>query len=210
MMSVLQPDNMHINDKDLDNTIEVADVEMHGAPQSPAVSEDFSPSSSPPPPPKTKTEASTMLQGSTHWGANFNKTGGTELAYGSGRTVGRLTLPSDPPSEQKLDLYSTREQSVQEVPPHGVSLTTVSGGPVWPSLDQLDVAHSYGVRRDDGMFTRLIRADELPSNIRNELGIPERQGPEGLILVPQPHRPLIPAHPIPIVSKAVMSSSYTK
>ena len=208
MMATMQSDNMHINDKDYINAGEVADVDMHGAPQSPAVSEDFFASPSPSPPPKTKAEASTMLQGSTQWSVNFT-TVGTEAHPGNGRMIGSLTLPTTIQSERTSNLYSTREQSVQEVPPHGVLLTTVSAGPVWPSLDQLDVAHSYGVRRDDGLFTRLVRADELSSNVRNELGIPERQGPEGLILVPQPHRPLVPAHPIPIVSKAVRSSSYT-
>jgi hypothetical protein len=208
MMATMQSDNMHKNDKDYINAGEVADVDMHGAPQSPAVSEDFFPSPSPSPPPKTKAEASTMLQESTQWGMNFTTTG-TEAHPGNGRMIGGLTLPTTIQSEKTSNLYSTREQSVQEVPSHGVLLTTVSTGPLWPSLDQLDVAHSYGVRRGDGLFTRLVRADELPSNVRNELGIPERQGPEGLILVPQPHRPLVPVHPIPIVSKAVMSSSYT-
>lgn len=87
--------------------------------------------------------------------------------------------------------------------PEAFLLTTVTAGPVWPTSDQLDIAHSYGIIRQDGLFTRLIRADQLPSAIRKELGIPERQGPEGLILVPQPRRSIMVQHPIPLIPAPV-------
>jgi hypothetical protein len=68
-----------------------------------------------------------------------------------------------------------------------VPLSAIAPGPVYPTETQLGLAYGYGIRRDDGSYTRLIRADEL-----EELDtIPKFQGPEGLIILP-PTRQLSP------------------
>ncbi len=66
---------------------------------------------------------------------------------------------------------------------NSIPLSSVYPGAAWPTEDQLDVAYAYGVRREDGSITRLLRADELPN--RN---IPQQQGPEGLIILPVPRQ----------------------
>jgi hypothetical protein len=65
-----------------------------------------------------------------------------------------------------------------------VPVSSVAPGPVWPSENQLNVAYAYGIRRDDGTYTRLIRADEL--NQHDFRKVPISQGPEGLITLPSP------------------------
>jgi len=124
-------------------------------------------------------------------------------SYCLGSQNQQFSRPSTSISQTRAPSCSPTGLSQREVLSNGVLLTTVSAGPVWPSVEQMEVAHSYGIRRSDGMYSRLVRADELPLNMRIELGIPDRQGPEGLILLPQPSRPIVPTHPIPIVSKAV-------
>ncbi|KAH7350883.1 hypothetical protein BKA65DRAFT_476239 [Rhexocercosporidium sp. MPI-PUGE-AT-0058] len=64
---------------------------------------------------------------------------------------------------------------------NSIPLSTVCPGAVWPTNDQVDTAYAYGIRRDDGSFTRLLCADEFPT-----AGVPPRQGPEGLIVLPAP------------------------
>lgn len=64
-----------------------------------------------------------------------------------------------------------------------IPLSSVYPGAAWPTEDQLDVAYAYGVRREDGSVTRLLRADEH----RNP-NIPQHQGPEGLIILPVPRQ----------------------
>ena len=65
-----------------------------------------------------------------------------------------------------------------------VPLSSVRPGPVWPSEAQLSMAYGYGIQRDDGTITRLIRADEL-----DEMhAVPRSQGPEGLIILPPPRQ----------------------
>jgi hypothetical protein len=46
----------------------------------------------------------------------------------------------------------------------------------------LDNRYSYALKREDGTFTRLIPADQLPKM----KALPEYQGPEGLIILPKP------------------------
>lgn len=78
-----------------------------------------------------------------------------------------------------------RSQSIMSVD-GAVPLSSVKPGPVWPTENQLKVAYTYGIRRDDGSYTRLIPADEL-----NEIGserIQISQGPEGLIILPPPQQ----------------------
>ena len=70
-----------------------------------------------------------------------------------------------------------------------VLLSAINPGPVYATNDQLDVAYGYGVRRDDGTFTRLIRADRLPTHVLAAMGVPERQSSEGLIIVAPPRQP---------------------
>ncbi|KAG4443487.1 hypothetical protein IFR05_001057 [Cadophora sp. M221] len=64
---------------------------------------------------------------------------------------------------------------------NSIPLSSVCPGAVWPTKDQLDTAYAYGIRREDGSFTRLLRADEFPT-----AGIPPCQGPEGLMILPSP------------------------
>jgi hypothetical protein len=65
-----------------------------------------------------------------------------------------------------------------------VPLSSVRPGPFWPSEAQLSMAYGYGIQRDDGTITRLIRADEL-----DEMhAVPRSQGPEGLIILPPPRQ----------------------
>jgi len=61
-------------------------------------------------------------------------------------------------------------------------ITDVSGGYLYPTKHQLEIAYSYGYERPDGSYTRLVPADLLPPII----GISQHQGPEGLIIVPPP------------------------
>jgi hypothetical protein len=68
-----------------------------------------------------------------------------------------------------------------------VPLSRVSPGPVWPSANQLKVAYTYGIRREDGTYTRLIRADELDSYDFER--VPVTQSPEGMIVLPPPEQP---------------------
>jgi hypothetical protein len=68
-----------------------------------------------------------------------------------------------------------------------VPLSRVLPGPVWPSDNQLKVAYTYGIRREDGTYTRLIRADEL--NTYDFERVPVSQGPEGMIILPAPQLP---------------------
>jgi hypothetical protein len=60
--------------------------------------------------------------------------------------------------------------------------SSVIPGPVWPSTAQLKAGYAYAIRRDDGTFTQLIRADELGSIDISK--VPSSQGPEGLIVLP--------------------------
>ena len=68
-----------------------------------------------------------------------------------------------------------------------VPVSRVLPGPVWPSANQLKVAYTYGIRREDGTYTRLIRADEL--NSYDFECVPVSQGPEGMIILPAPQQP---------------------
>jgi hypothetical protein len=84
-----------------------------------------------------------------------------------------------------------------------VPLSRVVPGPVWPSANQLKVAHTYGIRRADGTYTQLIRADELDSYDFER--VPISQGPEGMIILPPPEqpRPEQRTGPEPIISSDV-------
>ena len=66
---------------------------------------------------------------------------------------------------------------------NSVPVSSVLPGPVWPAKNQLVVAYAYAIRRQDGTYTRLIRADELDDlNFK----VPATEGPEGLIILPAP------------------------
>jgi hypothetical protein len=90
---------------------------------------------------------------------------------------------TDRPNTNPLANVSNRARSQSMMSVEGVvPLSSVKPGPVWPTENQLMVAYTYGIRRDDGTYTRLIPADEL-----NELSsgrIPVNQGPEGMIVLP--------------------------
>lgn len=139
---------------------------------------------------------------------------GSDFCLSSGETtIGKWTvnqsqdLPTTCSCAQLGSIPESPTSPFPHTPKDSVRITSVAPGPVWPSLDQLEVAHSYGIRRDDSTFTRLIRADELPTHIRTELGMFERQGPEGLILVPQPTQPVRISGQVPIVSRSVCGHS---
>jgi hypothetical protein len=61
-------------------------------------------------------------------------------------------------------------------------ITFIRPGPAFIMPEQLDTAYAYAIQRADGVYTRLIPADLLPHLSQ----IPHYQGPEGLIIVPQP------------------------
>lgn len=83
---------------------------------------------------------------------------------------------SPPPSRHRSNTAFTGEASVP--------LSAVVPGSAFVSSEQLDVAYAYGIQREDGSYTRLIRADEL-GDMNN---VPRGQGPEGLIILPSPHQ----------------------
>jgi len=82
-----------------------------------------------------------------------------------------------------------------------VPMSAVVPGTAFVSKQQLDVAYAYGIQREDGSYTRLIRADEL-SDMNN---IPRGQGPEGLIILPVPRQmdPNLRVGPEPMVPREV-------
>jgi len=82
-----------------------------------------------------------------------------------------------------------------------VPMSAVVPGTAFVSNQQLDVAYAYGIQREDGSYTRLIRADEL-SDMNN---IPRGQGPEGLIILPIPRQmdPNLRVGPEPMVPREV-------
>lgn len=70
----------------------------------------------------------------------------------------------------------------------GSLLSAVRPGFVSPQESQLSLAYGYAIRRDDGTFTRLIRADDprLATTDNSHRQFPIQQGPEGLIVLPPP------------------------
>jgi hypothetical protein len=110
----------------------------------------------------------------------------------------------DPHSPMMTDSYGSpppqpRGNSAM-IGENSIPLSAVVPGSAFPTTSQLDVAYAYGIQREDGSYTRLIRADEL-SEMNN---VPRGQGPEGLIILPSPRQidpalrqgpePMIPAH----------------
>lgn len=77
-----------------------------------------------------------------------------------------------------------RGNSVMMMGENSVPLSTICPGTVWPTDAQLSASYGYGIRREDGSITRLYAADELPP----QHSVPPRQGPEGLIIVPNPRQ----------------------
>ena len=71
---------------------------------------------------------------------------------------------------------------------HSIHITAVSPGPVYPTKDQLNVAYGYAIRREDGTYTRLFRADELRG--LNVSVSPTQESAEGLIVLPAPDLPV--------------------
>lgn len=69
-----------------------------------------------------------------------------------------------------------------------VPLSCIRPGDVRPSDTQLDLAYAYGIRRNDGSVTRLIRADHINTSFMNPR-LPRWQAEEGLIILPQPRQP---------------------
>ena len=67
---------------------------------------------------------------------------------------------------------------------NSVPLSSVCPGSVFPSDAQLNTAYGYGIQRNDGGITRLLPADQLA----DIYGVPARQGPEGLIILPAPRQ----------------------
>ncbi|KAF4624333.1 hypothetical protein G7Y89_g13837 [Cudoniella acicularis] len=85
---------------------------------------------------------------------------------------------------QVVPYYNRGRANSQVMGENTVPLSSVVPGPVWPSDIQLNTAYAYAIQREDGSFTRLIRADQLDSLD----GIPRSQGPEGVIVLPQPRQ----------------------
>jgi len=63
-----------------------------------------------------------------------------------------------------------------------VPLSTIQPGPVFPSDNQMLVARTYGIRNEDGTYTRLIRVDEIDDIDRASLSL--RSEPENMIVLP--------------------------
>ncbi|KAE9377940.1 hypothetical protein N431DRAFT_554254 [Stipitochalara longipes BDJ] len=85
-----------------------------------------------------------------------------------------------------------------------VPMSAVVPGTAFVNSQQLDVAYAYGIQREDGSYTRLIRADEL-ADMNN---VPRGQGPEGLIILPAPRQmdPALRAGPEPMVPREVIQA----
>lgn len=100
---------------------------------------------------------------------------------------------SPSPHRPRASTFMTGENSVP--------LSAVVPGSAYPSSNQLDVAYAYGIQREDGSYTRLIRADEM-SEMTN---VPRGQGPEGLIILPPPRQidPALRTGPDPMVPSYV-------
>jgi hypothetical protein len=105
---------------------------------------------------------------------------------------------SPSPHRPRANSYMTGENSVP--------LSAVVPGSAFPSNNQLDVAYAYGIQREDGSYTRLIRADEI-SDMNN---VPRGQGPEGLIILPPPRQidPALRTGPEPMVPSYVSLLDY--
>lgn len=56
---------------------------------------------------------------------------------------------------------------------------------VWIPTTLLETCHAYALERGNGLYTRLIPADQLPKL----QGVPKTQGPDGLIILPSPSLP---------------------
>ena len=78
---------------------------------------------------------------------------------------------------------SPRQRNLSSMAGEGmVPISSVVPGPAWPNDEQQQVAYGYAIRREDGTYTRLIRADEIAT--LDLKSIPTSQGPEGLIALP--------------------------
>jgi hypothetical protein len=121
---------------------------------------------------------------------------------------GHFQEPYDPraPEMASYGPSQPRPRSNSEMTGGGsVPLSSVVPGNTYPTREQLEVAYAYGIQREDGSYTRLIRADEV-NDIQN---VPRGQGPEGLIILPSPRQadpslrvgpePMIPSSVSPIV-----------
>lgn len=77
--------------------------------------------------------------------------------------------------------------------------------PVSISHQILDRSYAYGIRREDGTYTRLVPADQLPKM----QGLPQKQDCDGLIIVPIPRAmsPLSRARDAPTVSSYIILPS---
>ncbi|KAH8685676.1 hypothetical protein BGZ60DRAFT_97821 [Tricladium varicosporioides] len=108
-------------------------------------------------------------------------------SYTSVRNGGRSSSGCESPYAVYPPTYSSGWAPGIGVIPQSdpVPLNTIVPGSVRPTEAQLNTAYGYAIQREDGSFTRLIRADNLePIN-----GISQSQGPEGLIIVPEPRQP---------------------
>ncbi|PQE24004.1 chromatin remodeling complex subunit protein [Rutstroemia sp. NJR-2017a WRK4] len=81
-------------------------------------------------------------------------------------------------------------------------ITFIRPGPAFIMPEQLDSAYGYAIQRANGIYTRLIPADMLPHLTQ----IPQHQGPEGLIILPQPRASSPkPDSPPDLVSNLIVS-----
>ena len=91
------------------------------------------------------------------------------------------------PSQRSQSTSSRqRSHSIMSALEEPLPLSKVIPGPVWPTEDQLKVAYTYGIRRDDGTYTMLIRADQLSEYDFQR--VPTTQGPQGMIVLPPPYQ----------------------
>lgn len=131
--------------------------------------------------------STSMTSAPTYW--RREETPGIGGSYQGG--AGFYSAPYDPQSPMMTDGYGTprpRGSSVL-IGENNVPLSTIVPGNAYPTETQLNLAYAYGIQREDGSYTRLIRADSL-ADYHN---VPFGQGPEGLIILPSP-RQVDPAH----------------
>jgi hypothetical protein len=143
------------------------------------------------------------------YGGQYGGQYAAQTAYQQGSQFGpqyggHYQEPYDPHAPEMVSYVPSqpRPRSNSEMTGGGsVPLSSVVPGNTYPTREQLEVAYAYGIQREDGSYTRLIRADEV-NDIQN---VPRGQGPEGLIILPSPRQadPSLRVGPEPMIPSSV-------
>lgn len=65
------------------------------------------------------------------------------------------------PNGRATPVMSSSTTTVTELAEPRIPVSQIKPGPAWPSESQVQVAHTYAIRLENGAFMPLIRADEL-------------------------------------------------